>query len=44
MDHRVEGIEEAYQNSGQNFGLNAKVEGFGKGGLDWCGVLTRGNR
>ncbi|XP_035003151.2 uncharacterized protein LOC118101452 [Hippoglossus stenolepis] len=26
---------------GQNFGLNAKVEWFGKGGLRWSGVLPR---
>ncbi|KAK9542721.1 hypothetical protein VZT92_000559 [Zoarces viviparus] len=33
------GEEGAYQNFGENFGLNAKVEWFGKGGRRWSGVL-----
>lgn len=33
------GEEAAYENFGENFGLNAKVEWFGKGGMRWSGVL-----
>lgn len=35
------GEEAAYENFGENFGLNAKVEWFGKGGMRWSGVLPR---
>ncbi len=35
------GEEAAYEKFGENFGLNAKVEWFGKGGMRWNGVLPR---
>ena len=35
------GEKAAFECFGQNFGLNAKVEWFGKGGLRWNGVLPR---
>ena len=35
------GVDAAYDNFGENFGLNAKVEWFGKGGMRWSGVLPR---
>ncbi len=35
------GEEAAYEKFGENFGLNARVEWFGKGGMRWNGVLPR---
>lgn len=35
------GEEAADKRFGKNFGLNAEVQWFGKGGMRWCGVLPR---